>query len=76
MQAADSLKRDAERLASIVGDGRPASGEAQALMQRAAAMRLVAAGPAVSPAAKSAWGSVEGGLAKVAQAFELQARVP
>lgn len=76
VSAADSLKRDAEKLADIVGDGRPASGEAQALLQRGAAMRVVAAGPAASPAAKVAWEAVESSLAKVAQAFVLPARLP
>ena len=37
VKAADGLKEDAKRLASAVGAGRPASGEAQALVQRATA---------------------------------------
>ena len=32
----DNLKEDAERLASTVGDGRPATGEAKAMLDRAA----------------------------------------
>lgn len=71
---ADSLKKDAERLASTVGDGKPASGEAQALLQHAATIR--GAGRTLSPATQTAWGSVESSLAKVAQAFGLPARRP
>ena len=33
VREADGLKQDAQKLASLVGDGRPASGEAQALLQ-------------------------------------------
>jgi hypothetical protein len=73
---AAGLKEDARKLASLVGDGRPASGEAQALLQRAARLRTASSGRTLSPAAQSAWGSVESGLDKVAQAFSLPARVP
>jgi hypothetical protein len=34
VKGADELKKDAQRLASTVGDGRPASGEAQAARVR------------------------------------------
>ena len=73
---AEELKRDAEKLASIVGDGRPASGEAQALLERAAKIRAASAGRTLSPAARTAWSEVESGLAKVAQAFNLSTRLP
>jgi hypothetical protein len=73
---AAGLKDDAKRVASLVGDGRPASGEAQALLQRAARVRAASGGRTLSPAAQTAWGSVENGLDKVAQAFGLPARVP
>jgi hypothetical protein len=43
VNAADSLKQDAEELADTGGGARPASGEAQALLQRAAALRILAA---------------------------------
>jgi hypothetical protein len=76
VKAADDLKRDAERLASTVDDGRPASGEAQALLQHASAMRGGAPSSALSPAAQTAWGSIEGGLDKVGQAFGLPTRLP
>lgn len=76
VKAADGLKEDAKRLASAVGGGRPASGEAQALVQRATAVRAVSSARALSPAAKTAWGSVEGGLDKVGQAFGLATRLP
>jgi hypothetical protein len=71
VNAAEGLKKDAEKLANAIGDERPASGEAQALMQRATAIRGTAAGHALSPAAQTAWRSVESGLATVAQAFNL-----
>ena len=74
----NGLKEDAEKLASTVGDGRPASGEAKAVLDRAARIRGAAAssGRALSPAAQTAWGSVESGLQKVALAFDLPAPRP
>jgi hypothetical protein len=71
---AEALKKDAQSLASVVGDGRPASGEAKALLDRAAAIRSASSGRALSPTAQAAWGSVENGLDKVAQAFGMPAR--
>jgi hypothetical protein len=76
VKEADGLKNDAKRLASTVGDGRPASGEAKALIQRAAAIRTAASGRALSPAAQTAWSSVESELDKVGQAFGIPARLP
>ncbi len=76
VKAADGLKQDAQKLASTVGDGKPASGEAQALLQNASGIRAAASGKALSPAAQTAWGSVENSLDKVAQAFGLPARLP
>ena len=74
----NGLKEDAERLASTVGDGRPASGEAKAVLDRAARIRGTAAssGRALSPAAQTAWASVESGLQKVEVAFDLPAQLP
>jgi len=74
VKGADSFKQDAQKLASTIGDGKPASGEAAALLQHAGAMRTAAAGRTLSPAAQTAWGEVEGNLAKIAQAFSLPAR--
>ena len=68
---ADGVKQDAQRLASLVGDGRPASGEAQALLQRSAKVRAAVSGRTLSPAGQTAWGAVESGLDKVAQSFGL-----
>jgi hypothetical protein len=65
----ETLKKDAEKLMDIIGDGRPASGEAQALLDQAATVRAASSGRALTPAAQSAWGSVEAGLDRVAQAF-------
>jgi hypothetical protein len=76
VQEVEALKHDAEKLDSTIGDGKPASGEAQALLTRATAIRAAGSGRTLSPAAQSAWGAVEGGLAKVAQAFGMPARVP
>jgi len=73
---ADDLKRDAQTLASTIGDERPASGEAQALLQRAATIRAAAAAKPRPPAAMTAWGLVEAELGKIAQAFSLPVRVP
>jgi hypothetical protein len=76
VQEVNGLKQDAEKLASTVDDGKPASGEARAVLDRAARIRGAAAssGRALSPAAQTAWGSVETGLQKVAVAFDLPAR--
>jgi hypothetical protein len=76
VKEADGLKQDAEKLASQVGDGKPASGEAKALLDSAARMRASTSGRTLSPAAQTAWGSVEEGLTKVAFAFGLPAKLP
>ena len=76
VKEADGLKQDAKKLASLVGDGRPASGEAKALLDSAARIRGATSGRALSPAAQTAWGSVESGLSNVALAFGLPARLP
>ena len=74
VKAADALKKDASTLASTVGDGRPASGEAKALLDRAAAIRTAASGRPLSPAPLAAWKEVESGLVQVALAFGVQTR--
>ena len=66
---AAGLKDDAKRVASLVGDGKPASGEAKALLQHAAAVQSASSGRALSPGAQTAWGAVQADLAKVSQAF-------
>lgn len=78
VQQVNGLKEDAKKLASTVDDGRPASGEAKALLDRAAKIREAAAssGRTLSPAAQTAWGTVESGLQKVALAFGLPGRLP
>ena len=68
---ADALKQDAKRLASVVGDGRPASGEAQAVLERASRVSAASAGRTLSPAAQASWREVETGLDAVARAFGL-----
>jgi hypothetical protein len=74
VREADQLKSDAKELASIIGDGRPASGEAKALLDRAARIRAASSGRSLSPTAQSAWSSVESGLATVAEGFGLPSR--
>jgi hypothetical protein len=74
LREADGLKQDAKTLGSVVGDGRPASGEAKALLDRAARIRAASSGRTLSPAAQTAWSAVESGLDKVAQAFSVPAR--
>jgi hypothetical protein len=66
---ADGLKEDAKRLASTIGDGRPASGEAQAVVARAAKVKDASSGRQLSPAESSAWAAVASALDKVAQGF-------
>ena len=72
----EGLKRDAKALASVVGDNRPASGEAKAVIDRTAKIRAMSAGRTLPAAAQTSWQSVEGGLDKVAQAFGMPARLP
>ena len=76
VKEADVLKEDAKKLASLVGDGRPASGEAKALLQNAAGVRSAMSSRTLSSSAQTAWGSVESGLDKVSQAFGIPKRVP
>ena len=78
IRAVDDLKEDAKKLASRIDDEKPASGEAKAVLDRAARIRGAAAssGRTLSPAAQSAWGAIETGLEKVALAFDLPARLP
>ena len=70
----ESLQRDAKELASILGDGRPASGEAKALLERAAKIRTSIAGRTLSGPARAAWSAIETELTDVAQGFGLPAR--
>jgi len=74
VKEADTLKEAAEKLEDTLDDEKPASGEAKTLLQHAAAMRTAAAGRTLSAAAKTSWGAVEDGLAKIAQAFGVPAR--
>ena len=76
LSEAAGLKEDAKKVASLVGSGRPASGEVQGLLQRVARVRTASSGRTLSPAAQAAWGSVESGLDKVALAFGMPPRVP
>ncbi len=69
---AEQLKKDAENLSSTIGDEKPASGEAKALLQHAAAIR--SAGRTAAPATQASWMTVEAALSKIAQAFSLPAR--
>lgn len=62
-------------VASLVSDGRPASGEAQQVLDRAARVQATSAGRSLSPAATTAWSLVGSGLDKVAQAFGLSRRI-
>jgi hypothetical protein len=74
VREADSLKEDAKKLASLVGDGRPASAEAQVLLDRGARVRTASSGHALSTKAQTEWTAVQSGLEGVAQAFNT--RVP
>ena len=70
------MKHDAEKLDSTIGDDKPASGEAQAVLTRAAAIQGAAWGRALSPAAKSTWDAAGGSIDKIAQAFGLPRKLP
>lgn len=66
---AATLKDDAKRLGALVGEGKPASGEAKALLQQVAAIQSANAGRNLPPAVLTAWGAIQGDLAKISQAF-------
>jgi hypothetical protein len=74
VRGVEDLKADARRLGSLAGDGRPASGEAKALLDRAAAIRGAIGGRTLSPPARTAWAQIETSLDKVALAFGLPGR--
>jgi hypothetical protein len=67
----NDLKDAARTLASLVGDGRPASGEARALLDRAARVRGTASGRTLAPSASEALRETQRNIEKVTQAFGL-----
>jgi hypothetical protein len=69
VKAVDRLKEDAERLSSAVDDGKPASGQAEALLEQAMRVGGSLKGRPLSPNAQAAWASVQGDLDNVAKAF-------
>jgi hypothetical protein len=71
LKSVDTLKETAKKLAGTIG-GKPASGEAQAMLDAAATIRGGMAGR--PPAVQSAWSPIESSLEKVAQAFNAPAR--
>ena len=74
LMEAESLKKDAKELASVLGDERPASGEAKALLDRAAKIRTAISGRTLAGPARAAWSSIESGLTEIGQGFGLAAR--
>ena len=74
MREAEALKDVANELASVIDDGRPASGEAKALIAQAARIRTASSRRPLPPAARAAWGAIETGLDTVALGFEVPAR--
>ena len=69
LKDADILKEDAKKVASLVADGKPASGEVKALFQQVSAVQGAQKGRNLSPDALTAWGAMQGDLAKISQAF-------
>lgn len=69
---ADGLKDAAKALASRVGDGQPASGEAKTLLDHASLVQTALAGKTFSPAGQTAAESVASGVAKIAEAFGMK----
>ena len=65
----DEVKKAAKSLASRVGDGNPASGEAKALVDRVAAAEASSTARPLSAAAQTAWDSLRNGMATVTQSF-------
>ena len=69
---ANGLKKDADALADRLKDNKPASGEATALLMRAAQIQKTAATLSLPSSAKDAWMGVRAPLATIAQGFNLQ----
>jgi hypothetical protein len=67
----EALQRDARTLADRVDAGKPASGEARQLLDRAARVRTAIARRALSTAGQKEMTAVGDGLEKIAQAFGL-----
>ena len=68
-----ALRTAARRLASRLGDGRPASGEARALLEQARALQTASSTWPLTATAKSAWTSARVPLETVVQGFGLGA---
>jgi hypothetical protein len=66
---AATFKEEAKRVASLVGDGKPASGEAKALLQHAAALQAASAKRQLPASVLTAWGAMQADLEKISQAF-------
>jgi methyl-accepting chemotaxis protein len=73
LKEVDELKSAARTLASRVGDGQPASGEAKALLSRIAALQASFSARPLPPTAQAPWSSVRSAAAKIAQGFSLPA---
>ena len=73
VQEADSLKRDAKALRERVKDGKPSSGEATQLVERAARIQEAGAKLPLTPAAKTAWSGVVKPLTTIAHGFNIPA---
>ena len=69
---ANGLKKDADALADRLKDHKPASGEAAALLQRAARIEKTAATLSLPSSAVSAWKAVLPPLSTIAHGFNLQ----
>jgi hypothetical protein len=68
---ADAIKKGAKSLADVIGDQKPASGEAKALLDMASKLQKASSGWPLSPAAQASWRGVQEGLTKITQAFGL-----
>jgi hypothetical protein len=66
---AATFKEEAKQVASLVGDGKPASGEAKALLQHAAALQAASANRQLPASVLTAWGAMQADLGKISQAF-------
>jgi hypothetical protein len=72
----ESLKQDAKALASRLGDGKPASGEARQLLQHLAAVRSASSGRPLSATGQDALKVMRTAAEKLAQGFGMPATAP
>ena len=71
LREVDAVKRAARSLASRLGSGQAASGQARALVDAARIVEMSSAARGLTPTAQAAWMSLKAALEKVSTSFDL-----